>query len=243
MADIDLAGAVGAIQSLVPHDRMISALRDIEAGLTGANNKTVREVARSHSSSPALLRGVLELKRITSPADAYIHEPADAYIRAHAAIHALCSMLDATEVTVAVSLDGGHSGRCCAVVTDRRVIELHLSRWRQPEDDRASAPHFMADVFFLAEDPIHLEAREIYVVDTFRPRLFLETPRATVGEVLAQTAVPTHRKFSSAFREAAPKPIPAYWAGAKSRVKLRDLGEVAPRLRRTLSRLTPETRP
>jgi hypothetical protein len=219
---------------------MVGVLRDIEAKLLGAGNRAAHEIAREHSSSPALLRGVLELRRITSPRDSYVHEPAEAYIRAHSALQALCQLLGPTEVVVAVSLDGGSSGRCTAVVTNQRVIELQLARWRQPEEDVTHLPHFLADLFFLAEDPIHLQPREMYVLDPARPRQVLETTRSTVGEILSRTDVPAQTKFASALAAAAPKPVPVYWAEIRSRVALRDIGEVAPRLRRSLSRLPDE---
>ena len=232
-----LAGAVSAIQSLVPYGRMTTVLRDIEGRLTGADNKGAHEVALENSSSPALLRGVLELRRITNSRDTYIHEPAEAYIRAHTAIHALCSMLSPGEVVTTISLDGGSSGRCTTIVTNQRMIELQLTRWHYPEEDPTYLPDFLADLFVLAEEPSNLDRREMYVIDLTRPRQALETTEDTMGEILAHTGVPALARLSAAFARAAPKPVAAYWAEIRTRVKLRDVGEVAPRLRRTLGRL------
>ena len=241
MAEEDLTGAVLAIQGLSPYARMKAVIHDIEVALTGAESKTIHEIARVNSSSPGLLRGVLELKRIASPRDTYVHEAANAYIRAHSSIQALCSMLAPGEVVVAISLGAGTSERCCSVVTNRRVMEFRFQRWRQPEEDAARIPHFMADLFLIAEDPSHLQQREVYVIDLARPRLFLETTALTVGAVLSGTGIPQRHKFALSYRQAAPKLIPTYWADAKTRVRLRDLAEVAPGLRRTLSRLPAET--
>ncbi len=233
----DLAGAVSALQDLVPHERMVIILGDIAAKLMGASNKKAQEVALELGSSPSRLRGVLELRRLASPHDTYIHEPAEAYIRAHSAIRAVCSMLGSDESVMSISLDGGASGRCTAVVINQRVIELQLTRWRRREDDPTQSPHFLADLFSLAEDPINLQRREMFVIDLTRPRQVLETIPHTMGEILAGTSVPAQTKLSDAFAKAALQPVPAYWANARSRVTLRDIGEVAPQLRRTLSRL------
>jgi hypothetical protein len=236
-SEVDLAGAVSAIQDLVPHERMVLVLRDIETDLVGANNKKAREIALGHSSSMALLAGVLELKRIASPEDDYIHRPAGAYIRAHGAILALRQILGPDEVILAASLDGGSNRRCATVMTNQRAFELSLSPWRQPADDGSQFPHFLADVFALAEDPTHLQRREIYVQNLTHPRRALETAECTVGEALAGTSLPSQARFSQAFAQAASSLVPDYWATVKSRVALRDIGEVAPRLRRALSRL------
>jgi hypothetical protein len=231
----DLAGAVTVLKELTG-GRAEIAIADIETKLMGADKKRAITVVTECGSSPQRLDGVLELKSIASPGDAYIHGPADVYVHAHAVILALPSLLEPGEVVVASSLGAGSTGRCCDLVTNRRLAKFKLAR-REDQSTESRQFHLLVAVFSLAEDPSPVQRRELYVLDASRPRQFLTTSPRLVGEILTPRAVASAEWLRDAYEDNKGRTVAAYWANLKGRVALRNISEVAPKLGRVLTRL------